>query len=115
MAYNTPVKVSATDFETEVVKSPVPVLVDFWAPWCAPCRAIAPILEELASELEGQVKIAKVNTDENQTLAMQYQVFSIPTLIIFHNGEIVDQFVGLQPKRVLKDKLSYYANAVAYA
>ncbi|MCA9742894.1 MAG: thioredoxin [Deferribacteres bacterium] len=112
---NQSVKVSTATFDSEVIKSNKPVLVDFWAPWCAPCRAIAPILDDLANEMGDSVKIAKLNTDENIDLAREYQVFSIPTLMIFHNGQVVDQFIGLQPKSVLKDKLTYYAGAAATA
>ncbi|MFQ5632136.1 MAG: thioredoxin [bacterium] len=115
MANQTPVKVTAENFETEVINASTPVLVDFWAPWCAPCRAIAPVLDELASEVGESVKIAKLNTDENQEIAMKYQVFSIPTLMIFQSGEVVDQLVGVQPKHVLKDKLDYYAGAAVVA
>lgn len=115
MSTTAPVKVTAETFDNEVIKSSIPVLVDFWAPWCAPCRAIAPILDELASEFPGKVKIAKVNTDENQQLAMQYNVFSIPTLMLFQNGQVVEQFVGVQPKSFLRDKLNYYMTAAAAA
>lgn len=110
-----PIKVTSATFESDVINSKKPVLVDFWAPWCAPCRAIAPILEDLATEMGDRVKIAKLNTDENIELAREYQVFSIPTLMIFHNGQVVDQFIGLQPKHALKDKLTYYAAAASAA
>lgn len=115
MANNTPVKVTSETFQAEVIDSSIPVLVDFWAAWCGPCLAISPALEELASELAKKVKIAKVNTDENLELAQKYQVFSIPNLKIFHNGEVVDELIGVQPKSVLRDKLNYYANGAAVA
>jgi thioredoxin 1 len=81
-------------FETEVLKSPVPVLVDFWAPWCTPCRMIAPSVEALAQEYSGQVKVGKLNIDTAQMVAQRYRVMSIPTLLIFKNGQPVDQIIG---------------------
>ena len=99
--------VNATEstFDVEVMKSTVPVLVDFWAPWCKPCLTIAPVLEQLAADYEGVAKIVKVNVDENQGLAQRFGVFSIPTLLFFRDGQVVDQLVGALPKEQLAKKL----------
>ena len=100
--------VSATEssFEEEVLKADVPVLVDFWAPWCMPCRMQTPILESLQHKIEGKAKIVKVNTDENTPLAQKYGIMSIPTLMIFKNGEVAEQMVGVQNEQVLEQKLT---------
>jgi len=95
-------ELSESNFEAEVLRSAEPVLVDFWAPWCGPCRMIGPIVEQLASENAGKVKVGKVNVDENQNLAGSYGVTSIPTLILFNRGEVADRFVGVQPKSRLQ-------------
>ncbi len=93
------------DFQKEVLQSDTPVLVDFWATWCAPCRAIAPSLEELATQYKGKVKVVKVNIDDHQETPQNYQVRSIPTLIMFKGGRVVDQIVGAVPKTRLEDAI----------
>ena len=97
--------VGAQDFQTEVLQSAIPVLVDFWAPWCGPCKQIGPIVEELASEYAGKVKVVKVNVDENQNLAAQFGIRGIPTLMIFKDGQVAGSFVGLKPKQHLAAEL----------
>ena len=92
---------TADSFSKEVLESSQPVLVDFWAEWCGPCKMLGPILDELADEYAGRVKIGKVNVDDSQTLAAQYGIRSIPTLLLFHQGQIADQLVGLRSKREL--------------
>jgi len=93
------------NFQDEVLDSQSPVLVDFWAPWCGPCRMIAPLVEELAQEYKGSVKIGKINIDDSPSAATQFGVSSIPTLMIFKGGEVVDRFVGVQPKSRLQAAL----------
>jgi len=90
--------VTDANFETEVLKAPTAVLVDFWAPWCGPCRAVAPTVEALANEFNGRLKVVKLNTDEEQEIAIKYGVGSIPTLMVFKNGEMVERVVGNRPK-----------------
>ncbi len=98
--------VTTAEFQSEVLSSDVPVLVDFYADWCGPCRMLAPILEELSAESGGAYKVVKVNTDDNRDLAVQYGVSSLPTLKIFKAGEVATTFVGLKPKADLKAALS---------
>lgn len=100
------IAVNKDNFEQEVLNSTIPVLVDFWAQWCGPCRALNPTIEELASEYEGKIKIAKVNIDENPEISSNYSVMSIPTLLIFNNGEVAEQMVGLVPKEKIEKKIS---------
>lgn len=105
-----PVELTDMNFESEVMKFEKPVLVDFWAAWCGPCKMIAPIVEELAAELDGQLKVGKVDVDVNQQLAQQFGIRSIPTLLLFKDGRIVDQIVGAVPKSALRDKIVKHLN-----
>ena len=100
-----PRDVSDSDFEQEVLKATKPVLVDFWAPWCGPCRMVAPIVEELSEEYDGKVEFVKLNTDENPDTSVKYGSRSIPTLLVFKDGEPVGQIIGFRPKSDLKKSL----------
>jgi thioredoxin 1 len=101
------IEITGQNFEKEVLQSDIPVLVDFWAPWCRPCLMMAPILEELSEEFEGRLKIGKVNTEipENQMLAVQYQIQSIPNMKLFKNGKVVQEFIGLRAKQIFTQEL----------
>ncbi len=92
------VELNDSSFDSEVLKSEAPVLVDFWAPWCGPCRILAPVVEEIASSYTGRLKVGKLNVDDNQEISMQYGIRSIPTLILFKNGKALDQIIGAVPK-----------------
>ena len=103
------VTLTDTNFKEEVLDSMMPVLVDFWAEWCGPCKMVAPILDDLATEYDGKVKIGKVNIDDFQGLASEYGVRAIPTLLVFKDGQVADQIVGLRTKRDFKSKLDKVA------
>jgi thioredoxin 1 len=100
------VEVTDSTFEAEVLKADIPVLVDFWAVWCAPCRMIAPMIEQIAADKQGKLKVAKVDVDHNQQIATKYGIRSIPTLLLFKNGQLVDQIIGAVPKSILETKLA---------
>lgn len=99
------IKLTAENFENEVLKADKPVLVDFWAEWCGPCKMLAPVIAEIAEEYEGKIKVAKLNIDEEMPLAVQYGIVSIPTVLLFENGEIVKKSIGFTPKEALIEEL----------
>ncbi len=100
-----PVQITDANFDMEVIQSPLPVLLDCWAPWCGPCRMVSPIVDEIAKEMAGALKVGKLNVDENPMVASKYQIMSIPTLLVFKNGRLVDQIVGAMPKAQILQRL----------
>jgi thioredoxin 1 len=103
-------EINEKNFEDEVLKSDLPVLVDFWAPWCGPCQMLTPILEDVANDYEGKIKVVKVNIQENENLASQYGIMAIPNLKIFKDGQVVDEIIGLQPKEAIGEKIEAVLN-----
>jgi thioredoxin 1 len=106
-----PIHVGEDSFDVAVLKSPVPVLVDFWAPWCGPCKMIAPILDEIAKEHSGKVRVAKIDVDQNPALAARFNIRGIPTMMLFHNGAVKETIVGLTGKQAIVSKLEALAAA----
>lgn len=113
MDTHTPLAVTDGSFKEEVLDSNVPVLVDFWAAWCGPCRMIAPVVEELAGEFAGRAKVVKMDVDHNTETPMQYGIRSIPTLLFFKDGQVADQLIGVSPKKDLVDRLDALVAQVA--
>jgi len=112
---NTPIHITDAEFEEKVLKSEIPVLVDFWAPWCGPCRMVAPILDKIASEQVGKLLVAKVNTDENNAWAMKYNVRGIPTMLFVNKGEVIQIQVGALPEAMLKETIQQFLELIQSA
>ncbi len=104
------VTLSESNWEEEVIKSNIPMIVDFWATWCAPCRMISPIIEEISNEYEGKIKVGKLNVDENSSIAGKYHIMGIPTILFFKNGNIMDQTVGAVSRKILEEKVKNILN-----
>jgi len=108
-----PIHVTDSEFQAKVLQSSVPVIVDFWAPWCGPCRMVAPVLAELSKEYDGKIVVAKVNTDENPQYAIQYGVQGIPTMLFVKDGQIIDRMVGAAPKSAIQQRIETILEPVA--
>ena len=104
------VSFNESDWEEEVIKSDIPVMIDFWAPWCMPCKIVSPMVKEFSNEYEGKIKVGKLNVDENPSIAGKYRIMGIPTVLFFKNGNIVDQVVGAVPKKILEEKVKNILN-----
>ena len=102
------VNVNGVQFDQEVLQAELPVLVDFWAPWCGPCKMLGPVLEEVAAANDGRLKVVKVNVDENSDLAQKYEVMGIPAMFLIKNGEVIESFTGAMSKQALSDKIEKY-------